>query len=572
MDADLKAAVDQWLRWDDNPETRKAVEEAVERKDIAELKKMFKGRVQFGTAGLRAEMGAGTARMNDVTVRQATRGLVEYVKREIPGDEVTVVVGHDARRNSSRWARVVRAVCEQHGVKCQLFGDQVPTPMVAFTTGKLGAQCGVMITASHNPKDDNGYKVYWGPTKAQILPPHDTGIATSIESEVASDRPVSIDGAEGNLDTAEMIEAYLAAISPLKVPGIPPDAVRMVYTPVHGVGLDLVLKAFASFALPAPVVVAQQAQPDGTFPTAPFPNPEEAGVLDLAMSTADSHSIPLVLANDPDADRLAVAEKTKDGWKMLSGNDLGALLGHWAWETGGGDHFLASTVSSRFLESMARAEGLHFEDTLTGFKWMGTRAHELDCAGKRVAFAFEEAIGYMMGAPKIWDKDGVSAAVAAAQMALRTYAAGSTLHERLAGLYAKYGHHASINSYVLSDCPQKTDRLFADLREALQKPDALGERYPILGVRDLTNGTDTRQPDGKAKLPQVDSHMITVYFANSAVLTFRTSGTEPKIKYYSELVSRESFEEAMASLRELIDEVHGKWLRVEHYGFQPPRK
>jgi len=566
MEARLQKAFDQWMTWDRDPESKAKMEELKSAGKTEELSKRLLGRMEFGTAGLRARMGAGFSQMNTLTIMQTVQGLVRYAQSQFSQSELSekgIVVGFDARYNSKKWATLTAQVFSNEGVRVRLFSDICPTPYVAYCTRRHGLCVGVMCTASHNPKEDNGYKVYWN-NGAQIIPPHDKGIAKSIEENL---EPWS-----GNWDLesipqiyerglvsdpmGETDDAYFAALARYSTRREQnSSAPTCVYTPVHGVGTRFVKRAMEVFNLPELVEVELQKNPDPDFPTVKFPNPEEGeGVLALAIEAAEGVSSNHILASDPDADRLAVAEKQPDGkWKLFSGNELGAIFGWWAvkcWKDEGSKNaastfLLSSTVSSIILGSIAKKEGVKFEDTLTGFKWMGSRAKELIDQGKTVLFAFEEAIGFMLG-QNVLDKDGVSAAAVMAEIIAFLSQSKTSLAQQLENVYTTYGYHITSNSYFICHDKSVTNGIFERLRTwngtAPSYPDKLAE-FKITGIRDLTNGYDSREADLKAKLPvSASSQMITFYFENGAVLTMRTSGTEPKIKYYSEMVghSRQS--------------------------------
>ena len=425
---ELLSAAKQWLEWDPNAETQQAtqamIEAASSEEGAAQLQAAFGSRIAFGTAGLRGRMAAGTACMNDLIVVQAAQGLVAYLQEQL-GEATAnargLVLGWDHRAagslNSKRFAALTAHVAASKGMSVVLFEQLVATPLVPFAILARKAAAGVMVTASHNPKADNGYKVYWG-NGAQIIPPHDKGIAAAITSNLqpwtapAELRDVTWDSVvalpQVTLAGDEDISAYIAAVTASQKRQLAPDATKLpvTYTAMHGVGYPFVQAAFESFGLPPPLPVPEQVQPDPTFPTVEFPNPEEgAGALALAMAAAEAGGSRLILANDPDADRLAVAEAEEDGnWRVFTGNEIAALLAWWTWSQRGEDcpppdqcYMLASTVSSKMIGAMARANGFHFEETLTGFKWMGNRAAALQAEGKTVLFSFEEAIGFCLG-------------------------------------------------------------------------------------------------------------------------------------------------------------------------------
>jgi phosphoglucomutase len=425
----------------------------------------------------------------------------------------------------------------------------VHTPLVPFGVSMLKASAGVMITASHNPAQDNGYKVYWS-NGCQIIPPHDRNIAAAIEQNLEPkcwDEDLVDHAPEGMVETplTTVKEAYFASLKDMNAhPGAQAvQPLRFVYTPMHGVGLSAMIRAAEDLgAVSDMVVISAQAQPDPEFPTVRFPNPEERGALDLAISVATENSLTLVLASDPDADRFAAAQRLPSGeWRTFTGNELGILFAAQTLEAYRVKLpdvnklsrlcMLCSTVSSQMLRSMAAVEGFRFEETLTGFKWLGSRAlqlrneHDYDAV-----YAFEEAIGYMF-APVVYDKDGIAAASVFISMAREWAAQGLTPYDKLQELYKKYGYFQSANSYFISPDPALTTKVFADIR-ALSSPypQKIGDRK-VTWWRDLTKGFDSATPDGKPTLPvSRSSEMITVELEGGVRFTVRGSGTEPKIK------------------------------------------
>eukprot|EP00939_MAST-03C_sp_MAST-3C-sp1_P004064 g4064.t1 len=475
-----------------------------------------------------------------------------------------------------------------------------------------------MVTASHNPGPDNGYKVYWE-NGAQIIPPHDIGIAKCIDesrmtwsesrshavSDLARDvaelytSPLCEDPYSETVDAycKDQVKAFCrhgdynrsAARSES-------DDVSIVYTAMHGVGLPYVQKTFAGFGLPNPVVVDEQALPDPDFPTVAFPNPEE-GVdsLNLAFETARKNGCTVILANDPDADRLAVAERVENDdespWRVFTGNEIGTLLGHWEWSKWREANpnsdpsravMLASAVSSTHLGMISEVEGFGFEQTLTGFKWMGNRAQELERSDDRdVLFAFEEAIGFCVGPNTfVRDKDGVTAAAVFAEMYLQLRERGLTVSEHLKQLGERYGHCLNRSDYVICEDAITISRIFDRLRDGGNYWETCGP-LSISGVRDLTTGYDSATPDNKTLLPaSASSQMITYSFdGGKSQATLRTSGTEPKIKCYVEVRGRrdgdsksndgvESYEDLRSYCNDVFDAVQSEMLEPEKNGLR----
>jgi len=418
----------------------------------------------------------------------------------------------------------------------------------------------VMVTASHNPKQDNGYKVYWS-NGAQIRPPLDAHIASHIlknlelritNEDVAAVAPIA--------DTAERVTSYVkASVAVLRVQPKSSQELPVTYTAMHGVGFKVVKEMFSAFGLQPMIPVLEQVEPDPEFPTVTLPNPEEGkGALTLAMATADRHGSRLIIANDPDADRLAVAERNPETgvWHIFKGDEIGILLADWRLRsysaTTSRDKiaFLNTTVSSRMLKALADNEGVLYDSTPTGFKYLGNRALELRADGYDVLLAYEEAIGYMLNV-NVPDKDGVSAAAVFVQMANDLESSGSTVAQRLEQLRKDYGYFVTNNLYYI--CREKTTitRIFERLRNGGKYFDECAG-YKIDHVWDATLGVDTSAADGKSHLPVQQGEMIAYYFDNGCVLTLRTSGTEPKIKYYSEASSRVDAASASTLLSTLL--------------------
>ncbi|XP_041454457.1 phosphoglucomutase-2-like [Lytechinus variegatus] len=574
--ADLDKAIKQWLEWDKNMATRQEVTELLNDHNVAELQERFGTRIQFGTAGLRAAMEAGTARINDLIIIQTAQGLLRYLESVNPECKSQgIIIGYDARYSSQRYAHLTAAIMLRAGIPVYLFSDIVPTPFVPYAIRKYGCAVGVMVTPSHNPKGDNGYKVYWN-NSAQIISPIDKGIAKNIEenlepwsdswdTSILTRSKLLTDPSDDVLDSyiQDLQQKCLHREINEKTP------LKFTYSAMHGVGTKFICAATQSFGFQPLIMVKEQVEPDPEFPTVKYPNPEEGkSALDLSMSTAEANGSSIIIANDPDADRLAVAEKQRDGqWKIFTGNELGALLGWWCYScakqqngvesTDSDMYMLASTVSSKLLQKMAEYEGFHFVETLTGFKWMGNKAVDLIKEGKNVIFAFEEAIGFMCGT-MVMDKDGISAGTLACEMAAYLKSINLTCTEKLEEIYTKYGYHVSKNSYYICLQPATIKAMFDRIRTLHQGsyPDSIGNSK-VTSVRDLTTGYDSSQPDKQAILPvSKSSQMITFTFDNGVTATLRTSGTEPKVKYYTEIcadVKQRSKEEISDELSKFVD-------------------
>ncbi|MFF3733811.1 phospho-sugar mutase [Streptomyces sp. NPDC002476] len=519
MQQDLMARARTWLAEDPDPETRDELAGLVDAAaagdagSAAEIAARFAGTLQFGTAGLRGELGAGPMRMNRAVVIRAAAGLAAYLKAEGQGDGL-VVIGYDARYKSADFARDTAAVMTGAGLRAAVLPRPLPTPVLAYAVRHLGAVAGVEVTASHNPPRDNGYKVYLG-DGSQIVPPADARIA----AEIAAVGPLdTVPRPEGGWEILgdEVLDAYLARTDAVLAAGSPRTA-RVVYTAMHGVGTSVLTAAFARAGFPEPVLVAEQAEPDPAFPTVAFPNPEEPGAMDLAFATARRTGPDLVIANDPDADRCAVAvpdPAADGGWRMLRGDEVGALLAAHLVDRGAAGVFAESIVSSSLLGRIAERADLGYEETLTGFKWIA----RVD--GLR--YGYEEALGYCVDPEGVRDKDGITAALLVAELASSLKERGRTLLDLLDDLAVEHGLHA-------------TDQLSVRVQDLSVIADAmrrLRERPPAsLGGLDVVSAEDLSR--GSAQLPPTDGLR---YRLRGARVIVRPSGTEPKLKCYLEVV------------------------------------
>ena len=546
----VQELVADWMRWDKNPVTRQEIQELVAHNETKELERRMKPRIAFGTAGLRARMDAGFSRMNQLTVIQTSQGLAQYLLDNVPGAaEAGIVIGYDGRHNSRTFAESVAMSFHTRGFKIWWYQRLVHTPLVPFGVQLFGAAVGVMITASHNPAHDNGYKVY-GNNGCQIKSPTDTLIATSILENLSPTTWVGWDEAAPTWSDVSVIAipAYLERIKKL-VSDYTNSAPlpSFVYTPMHGVGLPFMESAVKMVTewggrgrgnVAAPwdkimTMVNRQASPDPNFSTVKYPNPEEKGALELAMAQADCEHKSFVLANDPDADRFAAAEKVDGRWHQFTGDQIGVLLGYHISRWRGKVHpdmtMLTSAVSSEMLAYIGKTEGFVVEETLTGFKWLGNRARIL---GPKVVFGYEEALGYMV--PNVvHDKDGICAAVVFLGIcSMYTSPWGS-----LQALYKKYGYFETTNTYWRCTDQDLILSVFQDIR----MDPSLGVRErKLLRHRDVTHGTDSGTVTGESALPiDPNTQMITCWlggtdFDDGVRFTIRGSGTEPKIKIYLE--------------------------------------
>lgn len=524
----LLATARAWRDQDPDDRTRAELDAVITRVEsgddaaAADLADRFAGRLQFGTAGLRGALGAGSNRMNRVLVAQAAAGFAAFLLgREA---EPSIVIGYDGRTNSDVFARDTAEIMAAAGVAATILPRALPTPVLAFAVRHLDVSAGVMVTASHNPPQDNGYKVYLGGVDhgSQIVSPVDGEIAAEIERAAAA--PVtgiarSDDYREAGDDLVMEYVRRTAAVAGTAATGRQP---RVVYTALHGVGWEVARRVFATAGFAEPIPVSEQSAPDAAFPTVAFPNPEEPGAMDLSFATADRVEADLIIANDPDADRLAVAIPVDGGWRRLSGNEVGSLLG-WraaerAREADVDGTLAASIVSSPALREVARVHGLDYVDTLTGFKWVSRVGGLL--------YGYEEALGYLVDPDVVRDKDGISAAVDLLALATELHTAGSSLAEHLVAFDERFGAYASSQVSIRVDDLATISALTARLRR--QPPAAIGSRR-------VDRVDDFR--DGFGAFPAGD--ILRYWLTDGSRVIVRPSGTEPKLKVYIDASSTE---------------------------------
>jgi phosphomannomutase len=519
--ADLVAQAQAWSADDPDPVTRAELDAVAAAAQggssdaVADLRDRFSGLLEFGTAGLRGELGAGPHRMNRSVVIRAAAGLTAYLQSE--GHSPAVVIGYDARHNSDVFARDTAAVVTGAGGSAMVLPERLPTPVLAFAVRHLGCDAGVMVTASHNPPRDNGYKVYLG-DGSQIVPPADAGIAARI-ADVARTADVRL--AEDGWVTLdeEPLEAYLDAAAAVPASDSARD-LSIVHTPLHGVGRDVLVRALTKAGFTAPYVVASQGDPDPNFPTVAFPNPEEPGAIDAALAAARERDADIVLANDPDADRCAVAvpdANAEGGWRMLRGDEVGVLLGAHVIDRGvpADAVFANSIVSSRWLSAICASAGIAHEETLTGFKWISR------VPGLR--YGYEEALGYCVDPAHVRDKDGVSAALLMAELAASLKAEGRSLLDRLDDLARAHGLYQTDQLSVRVEDLSQIATAMRTLRE--DPPSSLGGS-PVVQLDDLEHPT--------GDLPPTDG--LRFVMADGSRVVARPSGTEPKLKCYLEVI------------------------------------
>lgn len=532
----LVAEVTQWIAEDPDANTRAQLQKLLDETNFAELQNCFSGFLEFGTAGLRGPLGPGPSRMNRAVVTKTAAGIASYMKKR---GMKSVVIGRDARYGSEDFTRDTAEIMQGAGFDVYVLPRPLPTPVLAYTTRALKCDVGIMVTASHNPPQDNGYKVYLGGEVdgvfydgSQIISPADQ----QISAEIAAVAPLpTLPRAQGwtVLDETH-VDAYVNATAQLAKSG---SQLKVVYTAMHGVGTETLSKVFSKAGFESLILVQAQAEPDPDFPTVAFPNPEEPGAIDLALKTAQEHSADLVIANDPDADRCAVAIKDGQlGWRMLRGDEVGALLGEYvARNKPAKDAVMAnSIVSSSILSKIANHYGVNFQETLTGFKWISKIPN--------LCFGYEEALGYAVDAKSVNDKDGISAAVVMVQLATELAASGKTLSDLLDEIWARHGFHATRQISVRTSSVEQINRILGRFRNSTPKE---------IGGFALTQFDDLEAP--KDGLPPTNG--VRMFLAGGTRIIIRPSGTEPKIKCYIEVIAHGPVAEAKHSANQVMDAI-----------------
>jgi phosphomannomutase len=566
---DLHDLARRWIAGDPDPDTRKALQALVEANDESELAKAMGEPLTFGTAGIRGEVGPGSGRMNRATVIRTTRGLADHLLTRHDGSPSTpVALGFDARPDSRTFAEDVAGVLAAAGIAVRYYPEVTPTPLVAFAAKRLDAPAAVVITASHNPPADNGYKVY-DSNAAQIIPPTDIDIAAAIGRVGAANAVPRIESVfSGGSDLVtpmpqEMFETYQMEVDAAR-PNPQASDLKIVYTPLHGVGGEVLLRLSAEAQHTGLIPVPEQSEPDGAFPTVTFPNPEEPGALDLALKLAGEVGADLVLANDPDADRLAAAVPVAEEWRLLSGNELGALLGDYVlryWRGPEPPIVVNSVVSSPMLGRIAARRGAVHETTLTGFKWIinaGLALEERDAG--RFAFGYEEALGYSVGRT-VRDKDGIAAAIVLTDLATEEAGAGRDVLDRLHDLWDEVGLWVSAQHSIVRAGPDGQQALLAAV-------DRVGKSPPshLLGM-DVTEVTDYRVGEEIRPMWLGAQDLVELTLGEMGRILVRPSGTEPKLKIYVDLAGNTEPDHATAHDRLLARAQEaaaamGEWLAV----------
>ena len=519
MEQTFVQEVQDWIADDPDALTATQLQSWLATNNEAELRRSFNGFLQFGTAGLRGPNRPGPSGMNRAVVGRTATGIVAYMKER---NLTSVVIGRDARYGSEDYTFETAEIMCGAGMQVYVLPRPLPTPILAFATNELGCDVGIMVTASHNPPQDNGYKVYLGGTVdgiqyrgSQIVSPTDFSIAQNIAAVTSlRSQPRAKDWI---VLGEEIVEKYIARTAALATN---PGNLRIVYTAMHGVGTETIQQVFYKAGFAAPILVPAQAAPDPDFPTVAFPNPEEPGAIDLALETAKNCDAHLVIANDPDADRCAAAvNDPATGWRMLRGDELGAIFGETIARRSSQGVFANSIVSSSILKKIANHYNIEFKETLTGFKWLAKITN--------LTFGYEEALGYAVDAATVNDKDGISAAITLAQIATDLAAEGKTLLDLLDQVWARHGFHATEQiSIRLSDLSQ-VGVILGNLRSNPPKQIA---GWAVTAIDDLAKPTDGLPP----------TEGLRIWLTGEIRIIIRPSGTEAKMKCYIEAIEKDA--------------------------------
>lgn len=563
----------EYINFEQHPFFRDQVVKLMEEKNLTELGDRFYTDLEFGTGGLRGVIGGGFNRMNPFVVRKSTQGLANYIKKAVPLDKASVVIAYDSRNFSDLFALEAALVLCANGIKTYLFTSLRPTPELSFAVRKLNATSGIVVTASHNPPEYNGYKVYWQ-DGAQVVPPHDKGIIKEVRAVNEPAAPISREDAiKNNLLVMIDKEVDDAFIGMVKGCSLRPELLKqkgkdlkVVYTPLNGTGAMPVQRALSEMGIDV-IFVPEQKDPDGNFPTVTYPNPEEASAMKLSLELAKKVGANLVMGTDPDADRLGIAAPDNGEFKLITGNQLGALLADYVLSSRKAlgkmpkkPAFIKTIVTTELQRLIAEDFGALCYNTLTGFKWIGEKIRQFEEAvdGPDYVGGGEESYGYLINT-EVRDKDAVSAATMTAEMALYHMSEGRTLWDQLRQIWQKYGYFEE----VLISKTFKGEAGLHTMNSLMEKirsnPPATFANQPVSVVKDYREAT-TRYIGENVIKKDIDlpaSNVVQFILADRTVVTARPSGTEPKIKFYASCSSEpgQSIENAQASVRQKIGTV-----------------
>ncbi|WP_316829381.1 phospho-sugar mutase [Pedobacter aquatilis] len=560
IDQSTQATINQWLSGNYDEKTKAEIQALVDNNATTELTDAFYKSLEFGTGGLRGIMGAGSNRINKYTIGTATQGLANYLNNKYPGEKISVAIAHDSRNNSDYFAKITADVFSANGIKVYFFEALRPTPELSFAVRHFGCKSGVMLTASHNPKEYNGYKAY-GADGGQFTSPDDKLVIDEV-NKISSIDEVKFGRVDANIELigADVDKLYLDGITALS---ISPDAIKrqqdlkIVYSPIHGTGITLVPKALEQFGFTNVTVVEEQSKPDGNFPTVVYPNPEEKDALTLAMNKAKEIDADLVLATDPDADRVGIAVKDNNGeWVLLNGNQTGSLLINYvlsAWEEKGkltGKEFVVSTiVTTSLIKAICDAKNVEYFNTLTGFKWIGQIITELQ--GKKTFIAGgEESYGYLIG-DLVRDKDAVVSAAFIAEMTAYYKDKGDSLYNAMLGMYVEYGLYKEDLVSLTKKGKAGAEEIKAMMEKFRNNPPATLGGSKVSVLKDYELGKETDLTTGNvSKLDYPKSDVLQFITEDGSIVSARPSGTEPKIKFYCSVNAKLADRAAFAKVNE----------------------
>ncbi|MEJ2884154.1 phospho-sugar mutase [Pedobacter sp. GR22-6] len=556
------STINSWLNGNYDQKTKEEIQALLDKEAYTELTDSFYRNLEFGTGGLRGIMGAGSNRINKYTIGTATQGLSNYLLKKYPAEQIKVAIAHDSRNNSDYFAGITADVFSANGIHVYFFSALRPTPELSFAIRELGCRSGVMLTASHNPKEYNGYKAY-GADGGQFTAPDDTLVMDEV-AKITSIDEVKFDRIDSNVELIgeDIDQLYLDKITELSVS---PEAIsrqkdlKIVYSPIHGTGITLVPKALEQFGFTNLTLVEEQSTPDGNFPTVVYPNPEEKEALTLALKKAQEIDADLVLATDPDADRVGIAVKNNDGeFVLLNGNQTGSLLINYllsAWEEKGklnGEQYIVKTiVTSNLIEAIAKAKNVTYYNTLTGFKWIGKLMTDLE--GKKTFIGGgEESYGYLIG-ELVRDKDAVVSCAFIAEMTAFYKDKGSSLYDALLDMYVQYGIYKEELVSITKKGKTGAEEIKAMMEKFRNNPPATLGGSKVATLKDYELGVETDLSTGqKTELELPKSDVLQFITEDGSIISARPSGTEPKIKFYCSvntvLKDRASFKQTDAEL------------------------
>lgn len=569
LEAATQSTINEWLNGNYDQKTKEEIQGLLDKEAYTELTDSFYRSLEFGTGGLRGIMGAGSNRINKYTIGTATQGLSNYLLSKYPGEAIKVAIAHDSRNNSDYFAGITADVFSANGIHVYFFKALRPTPELSFAIRELGCKSGVMLTASHNPKEYNGYKAY-GSDGGQFTSPDDTMVMDEV-AKITSIDEVKFDRIAENVELIgeELDQSYLDKITALSVS---PEAIarqkdlKIVYSPIHGTGITLVPRALEQFGFTNVTLVEEQSTPDGNFPTVVYPNPEEKEALTLALKKAEEIDADLVLATDPDADRVGIAVKNNDGeFVLLNGNQTGSLLINYllsAWEEKGkldGEQYIVKTiVTSNLIEAIAKAKNVTFYNTLTGFKWIGQLMTQLQ--GKKTFIGGgEESYGYLIG-ELVRDKDAVVSCAFIAEMTAFYKDKGSSLYDALLDMYVQYGFYKEELVSITKKGKTGAEEIKALMEKFRNNPPATLGGSKVAMLKDYELGFETDLHNGeKSQLELPKSDVLQFITDDGSIISARPSGTEPKIKFYcsvnTALKDRASFKNTEATLTDKIKSI-----------------